>query len=92
MVKTKYLVIMAVLFLGLIVSGCADNASTEDQKASEDIEDVDTSLAEETLNEEMVGITDTEIQDIEEELAEIETLINETNGTDIESDIVVEEI
>lgn len=92
MLRKSTFVIMAILFLGLIVSGCTDNASTADETSVDDAGDTDISVAEETLNEEMVGITDTELKDIEEELDEIDALINETNGTDSEGDITVEEI
>ncbi|SFM58140.1 hypothetical protein [Methanolobus profundi] len=90
MLKKKYLVIMVVLFFGLVVSGCTDNTPIADEQTSGDVEDTDTSIAEEALNEEMVGVTDTEVSDIEEEIAEIDALINETNGT--EEEIIVQEI
>lgn len=90
MLKKKYLIIIVVLFFGLVVSGCTDNTPSEDKQASDYVEDTNTSVAEETLNEEMVGVTDTEVSDIEEEIAEIDALINETNGT--EEEIIVQEI
>ncbi|WMW23301.1 hypothetical protein RE476_05600 [Methanolobus mangrovi] len=95
MLKRKYIVILAILVLGLVVSGCTDNAPQEDKTLSENTaaEELDdnnnASVADVTLGEEMVGITDPEIQDIEEELQELQVLINET---DVEEDIVVEEI
>ena len=95
MLKRKYIVILAILVLGLVVSGCTGDTSQEDETvsnstAAEELNDYsNASVADVTLNEEMVGITDTDIQDIEEELEELEILINET---DIEEDIVVEEI
>ncbi|GEM_PF-1568004 len=95
MFKRKYIVILAILVLGLVVSGCTGNAPQEEETVSESTaaeelgDDNSISVADVTLGEEMVGITDPEIQDIEEELQELEVLINET---DIEEDIVVEEI
>lgn len=95
MLKGKYLIVMAVLVLGLVVSGCADNYTQETETVSGDstestvIEDNNTSIADEALSSEMVGVTDPEIQDIEEEVDEIEEMISET---DSEEDIVVEEV
>ncbi|WP_292466498.1 hypothetical protein [Methanolobus sp.] len=95
MFKRKYLVVLGILVLGLVVSGCTDNAPQETEAIPEDLavvqelEDDNTSIADETLSDEMVGITDTEIQDIEEEVSELEEFINDT---DSEDEIVVEEI
>jgi low affinity Fe/Cu permease len=90
MIKLRNIVIIGVLLFAIVISGCTDNAATEDGASADATIDKNTAVAEDTLNEEMVGITDTEIQDIEEEIAEIDSLINETNGTD--SDIIVEEV
>lgn len=95
MLKRKYIIVLAVLVLGLVVSGCADNMAQDTETISEEsatapeIKDNNTSLADEALSNEMIGITDPEIRDIEEEINEIEELINET---DSEKDIDVEEI
>ncbi|MDW7731672.1 MAG: hypothetical protein SCH66_04475 [Methanolobus sp.] len=89
MLRRKQITILAILVLGLVVSGCTDNVSREDGTVSEDIGNTDVSIADETLNDEMVGVTDSEIQDLEAELAELEKLINEM---DLEEDISVEEI
>lgn len=95
MFKRKYLVVLGILVLGLVMSGCTDNtpketeAIPEDSAVVQELEDDNTSIADETLRDEMVGITDTEIQDIEEEVSELEEFINDT---DSEEEIVVEEI
>ncbi len=86
--KIRNIVIMAALIIGVVVSGCADTSVTEEGTVINDTEPA-ISVADELLSEEMVGITDTEIQDLEAELAELEALIDEM---DLEEDIVLEEI
>lgn len=86
--KIRNIVIIAVLLCGVVVSGCADKSITEEETVINDTEP-EISVADELLSEEMVGITDTEIQDLEAELAELEALIDEIN---LEDDIVLEEI
>lgn len=87
MTKLKNIAIIAVLLFTLAVAGCADKDTTEDDVATGSTENM--SVADEALSEEMVGITDTEIQDLEAELEELESLINDIEA---EEDIVVEEI
>lgn len=89
MTKLKNIAIIAVLLFALMVSGCADKDTTPDDSATAETSAQNLSVADEALNEEMVGITDTEIQDLEAELAELEALIDEM---ELEEDIVVEEI
>lgn len=91
MLRTGKVIIVAMLLLSLIVSGCADRTSTEEEVTTEAESDTGQNLsdADEMLNEEMVGITDTEMEDLEADLAELEALINEM---DLEEDIVIEEI
>lgn len=96
MIKRKYLIVLAVLIMGLVVSGCADKTATETGQSQTPAEEEtvsahnsnNTDIAEDALVSEMTGITDTEIQDIEEEISDIEQLINETES----EEIVVEEI
>ncbi|WP_342304665.1 hypothetical protein [Methanolobus sp. ZRKC5] len=88
MVKLRNIVIIAVLLCGVVMSGCADKSITEEETVTNDTEP-EISVADELLSEEMVGITDTEIQALEAELAELEALIDEI---DLEEDIVLEEI
>ncbi|OPY20580.1 MAG: hypothetical protein A4E24_01079 [Methanomethylovorans sp. PtaU1.Bin093] len=85
MVKFRCLVIIAVLLCGVVVSGCADKGTTDG--TSDETEQI--SVADNALNEEMIGITDAEIQDMEAQLAELEQLVEEAN---LEEDIVIEEI
>lgn len=88
MTKFRNIAIIAVLLCALVISGCTDKGTTEDDITVAE-EEQNLSVADEALNEEMVGITDTEIQDLEAELAELEALINEM---ELEEEIVVEEI
>lgn len=85
MLKFRCLVIIAVLLFGVMVSGCADKGTTDG--TSDETEQ--TSVADNALSEEMVGITDAEIQDMEAQLAELEQLVEEA---DLDDDIVLEEI
>ncbi len=85
MLKFRCLVIIAVLLIGVTVSGCADKGTTDG--TSDETEQ--TSVADNALSEEMVGITDAEIQDMEAQLAELEQLVEEA---DLDDDIVLEEI
>jgi outer membrane murein-binding lipoprotein Lpp len=90
MVKTGNLVIIAVVLFSLIISGCADKESTtQEQSELNEAADKNISVADELLSEEMVGITDTEMQDLEADLAELEAMLGEM---DLEEDIVIEEI
>jgi PBP1b-binding outer membrane lipoprotein LpoB len=88
MIKLRNIVIIGVLLFAIVISGCADKSTTEDEAASTDTTAQNISVADEALSEEMVGITDTEIQDLEAELAELEALIDEME----EEEIVVEDI
>jgi hypothetical protein len=88
MTRLRNIAIIAVLVFGVVISGCADKGTTEEEAATIDASQ-ELSIADEVLNEEMVGVTDTEIQDLEAELVELEALINEMG---LEEDIIVEEI
>jgi len=83
------IIILTMLFFSVIISGCADQSSTEETVATEVDTEQNLSGADELLGEEMVGITDSEMEDLEADLAELEALINEM---DLEEDIVIEEI
>ncbi|WP_319507093.1 hypothetical protein [uncultured Methanolobus sp.] len=88
MSKLRNIVIIAVLLFGVVISGCADKGTTEEEAATNDTMQ-EVSVADEAFSQEIVGITDTEIEDLESELAELEALIDEIN---LEEDIVIEEI
>ncbi|WP_321430851.1 hypothetical protein [uncultured Methanolobus sp.] len=90
MVKTGNLIVIAVVLFSLIISGCADKESTtQEQSELSETAEKNISVADELLSEEMVGITDTEMQDLEADLAELEAMLSEM---DLEEDIVIEEI
>jgi outer membrane murein-binding lipoprotein Lpp len=94
MIKAGKVIIIAVVLFSLVISGCADTQSNTQEQSdlSDDVGDTadqNLSVADELLNEEMVGITDTEMQDLEADLAELEAMLNEM---DLEEDIVIEEI
>ncbi|WP_406661166.1 hypothetical protein V7O66_01195 [Methanolobus sp. ZRKC3] len=88
MSKMKYIFVLAVVMLGLVLSGCADKTTTEEQE--EVITEIsDVSAADTAFSEEGIELTDTEIEDLEAELAEIEALLEEINS---EENISIEEI
>ncbi|MDK2825291.1 hypothetical protein SAMN04488589_0180 [Methanolobus vulcani] len=90
MVKAGNVIIIAVVLFSLIISGCADKESTtQEQSNPSDSISQNVSVADELLSSEMVGITDTEMQDLEADLAELEAMLNETK---LEEDIVIEDI
>ncbi|MBP1910375.1 hypothetical protein [Methanolobus bombayensis] len=89
MTKAVNVIIIAVVIFGLIISGCAEKENTQEKVTLSNDTEQNISVADELLNEEMVGITDTEMQDLEAELAELESMINEM---DLEEDLVIEEI
>jgi hypothetical protein len=88
MLKNKHILIMGIVVLGLIVSGCADNETQGDDIVPENTGDADLSEVDSLLSEESIGVTDSEIVQLEAEMAELEALIGEM---DMEN-IVVEEI
>ncbi|WP_407356820.1 hypothetical protein [Methanolobus sp. WCC5] len=89
----RNIVIIALMLCVIVVSGCMDENTTEEGNTSPDVADPGTeqeiSVADMALNEGMAGVTDSEIQDLEAQLAELEALIDEMN---LEEDIVPEEI
>nr|WP_321497875.1 hypothetical protein [uncultured Methanolobus sp.] len=90
MVKTGNVIIIAVVLFSLIISGCADKESTtQEQSDISDTAGQNLSVADELLSEGMIGITDTEMQDLESDLAELEAMLN---SMDLDEDIVIEEI
>ncbi|WP_094228219.1 hypothetical protein [Methanolobus psychrotolerans] len=88
MTTLRNIVIIAVLLFCVLFSGCADKDTNEEEAVTNDTMQ-EVSVADEALSEEMVGITDTEIEDLESELAELEALIAEM---DLAEDIVIEDI
>ncbi|WP_292465138.1 hypothetical protein [Methanolobus sp.] len=88
MLKNKHILIMGIVVLGLIVSGCADNETQGDDIIAENTSDADLSEVDALLSEESIGVTDPEIVQLEAEMAELEALIGEMDA----ENIVVEEI
>jgi len=84
MVSIKHLGIVAILLVGLALSGCvgepADNATEEE---------IATTVADEILAEEGVELTDSEIADLENDLEEFEALISEIEE---DTELIVEEV
>ncbi len=79
---------MGIVVLGLIVSGCADNETQGDDIVTGNTGDADLSEIDALLSEESIGVTDSDILQLEAEMAELEALIGEMDT----ENIVVEEI
>lgn len=84
MVSIKHLGIVAILLIGLMLSGCvgepADNVTEEDTA---------TNGADEILAEEGVELTDSEIADLENDLEVFEALISEIEA---DTELIIEEV
>ncbi|AFV23031.1 hypothetical protein Mpsy_0822 [Methanolobus psychrophilus R15] len=89
MLKQKSVLMLGIIVLGLIVSGCTDNKFQGDAALSDDVSGADLSEADALLRDEQIGITDPEIMQLEAEMAELEALIE---GMDTGENISVEEI
>jgi hypothetical protein len=72
------------MFSSLMVSGCTDQSDSEvvNETVSEDV-------AEDILAQEGAALTDEEISSLEDDLAELESMLE---GVDNESNITVEDI
>ncbi|MDG6243842.1 MAG: hypothetical protein QCH31_05560 [Methanolobus sp.] len=89
----RKIVTFALILSIVVVSGCMDESITEDGNASDDLagpgNEQEISVADMALSEDMVGITDSEMQELEAQIEELEALINEMS---LEEEIVPEEI
>ena len=87
MIKIKNLVILAVLLAGLVVSGCVSDTPDETTQTDMDTEQI--SAADSALVNEAVGLTDTEVMDLESDMAELEALLSDM---DLNEDLTLEGI
>ena len=87
MSRIRNLVILAVLLAGLVVSGCVSD--TSDETMQTDVETQQISAADSALVNEAVGLTDTEVMDLESDMAELEALLSDM---DMEEDLTLEGI
>ena len=69
------LVILAVLLAGLVVSGCVSDTPAETTQSDETAQQM--SAADSALVNESVGLTDTEVMDLESDMAELEALLSD---------------
>lgn len=82
--------VLAMVICGLALSGCTDKKDTAPELPSSQIStDNDTATADAILAEGNVSITDTEIQDMELEMKELEALIVEMEK---EENITIDDI
>ena len=84
------LVILAVLLAGLVVSGCVSDTPAETTETTEtDVPTQQMSAADSALVNEAVGLTDTEVMDLESDMAELEALLSDMT---MEEDLTLEGI
>ncbi len=88
--KYASICILVIMVCSLVISGCADKNDTASETSSSQISLAnDTVAADAILSEGNVSITDTEIQDMEQEMKELEALIIEMEK---EGNITIEEM
>ena len=87
MSRIRNLVILAVLLAGLVVSGCVSDTPAETTETEVSTQQM--SAADSALINEAVGLTDTEIMDLESDMAELEALLSDM---DMEEDLTLEGI
>jgi len=87
MASFKHLIILSVILVGLAVSGCVSEPPAE--SAPDELPQQQASAADDALGEEDVGLTDTEIADLESDLAELEAMLEDLN---MDEDLLLEEI
>ncbi|WP_135612880.1 hypothetical protein [Methanococcoides sp. AM1] len=83
MVSFKNIGIIAILLIGLTFSGCIGD------QAADDTVDEEAPTADEILAEEGVGLTDSEIEDLESDLDELEATLSELDEDD---NLTIEEV
>lgn len=83
MVSFKHIGIIAILLIGLAFSGCVGDQAADDEV------DAEAPTADELLAEEGVGLTDSEIEDLESELDELEATLSEL---DEDENLTIEEV
>lgn len=85
--RIRNLVIVAVLLAGLVVSGCVSDTPAETVNIDESSQTI--SAADSALVSEAVGLTDTEVMDLESDMAELEALLSDM---DMEENLTLEGI
>jgi len=88
--KYTAICILTIMVCALALSGCTDKNDTSSETPASQISLAnDTAAADAILSEGNISITDTEIQDMEQEMKELEDLIIEMEK---EENITIEEI
>ena len=85
--RIRNFVIVAVLLAGLVVSGCVSDTPAETVNIDESSQTI--SAADSALVNEAIGLTDTEVMDLESDMAELEALLSDMN---MEEDLTLEGI
>lgn len=87
MSRIRNVVILAILLAGLVVSGCVSDTPTETVET--DVQTQQISAADNALVNEAIGLTDTEVMDLESDMAELEALLSDMN---MDEDLTLEGI
>ena len=88
MVSFKHLAIMALILVGLTVSGCLSELP-EESVQEELPQEGEVSVVDDALSDESVGLTDAEITDLENDIYELEAMLEDLN---LDEDLLLEEI
>ncbi|MBN1134204.1 MAG: hypothetical protein JXA38_04705 [Methanosarcinaceae archaeon] len=88
MVSFKHLAIMALILVGLTVSGCLKQLP-EESVPEELSQEERVSVVDDVLSDELVGLTDAEIKDLENDIYELEAMLEDLN---LDEDLLLEEI
>ncbi|HJH28997.1 MAG TPA: hypothetical protein C5S51_04800 [Methanosarcinaceae archaeon] len=75
MTTIRTIVILSMLLAGLVVSGCVSDTPAE--TIPQEAPDQQVSAADSALVNEAVGLTDTEVMDLESDMEELEALLSE---------------
>ena len=82
MLAVKRIALVVLLLVGLIVSGCVsqDDAQAVDEgDTGQEMINEETDVADGMLAEEGAGLTDSEVSDLEDDLAELEAMLDDMN-------------
>ncbi|MHC1576680.1 MAG: hypothetical protein ACXQTE_04935 [Methanosarcinaceae archaeon] len=92
MLTVKHIALVALLLVGLMVSGCIgqnDAQTVNENDAVQEIIDENIDVADELLVEEGAGLTDSEVSDLEDDLAELEAMLDDMN---MDENFVIEDV
>jgi len=92
MLAVKHIALVTLLLIGLMVSGCIDQNDAQtvnENDAVQETIDENIDVADELLVEEGAGLTDSEVSDLEDDLAELEAMLDDMN---MDENFVIEDV